>query len=228
MFIAGAVVPGHGFVPLGVTAAVDNQNDTPLDGVLDGDTNTDEIEPISLNVGPMQGTMNAPGAYFAIVSVALGLATPPEGNPERDNGVAMIHRFAPGELPPATVDLGHETFLELANGSTWSEETRTLTIDPLEGDTGVDMYRVTFDADRGRSWSVYFPTSVTQLVLPDLTDFDASFEDRTNARQIAVVCIDLQGGDDALTYGDVLPPSWPTSLDLIEVIDQFSRLEIKN
>ena len=228
LFIAGAVVPGRGFVPLGVTAAVDDANGTPFDGVLDGDTDTDEIEPISMNVGPIHGGLAAPGTYYAIVGVALGLGNVPSGQPDRENGVGFIHRLAPGELPPATIDLAYTAFYELPEGSSWNSDTRLVTIVSVD-DQDVDFYRVNFRADRDRKWSIFVPPSITEYTVPDLTGIVDDFEDRTNAKQVTVLTVDLLGdGDDAVTFADVLPPVWPTAIDLAEVVEQFSRLELKD
>lgn len=227
IFLAGAMVPGKGFVPLGITAAVDDGNGTDLDGVLDGDTETDEIDPVPMSLAPIHGGIQSPGTHYVLVSLALALSDPPGGARRRENSVGNILRVPAGEFLPATVDFAAETFPMTADGSTYNNETRTITIVPAT-DQDSDFHRVLFRARRGQAWQVHLPDGVTSYVMPNPGEAVVGFQDRTQRQDISVISVALVEGDGGLSYEDLITPGGDTFLNLVDIVSEFAILDISN
>ena len=226
IFLAGVMVPGDGFVPLGITAAVDNVSGTPLDGVLDGNIDTEELDPIPLNMAPIHSGIQSPLTQYMLVSLALGLEEPTGGGGRRENSVGNIIRVAAGEALPEQITFSQSSFPMTPDGSDYAADTRTVTIVPV-ADQNVDFYRVLFKAERGRTWQVHLPPTQTTYVVPNPPlDAVPDFQDRTHRQKISLISVAVDGGVTNLSYADLITPGGATFLDLVTVISEFSILEI--
>jgi hypothetical protein len=227
IFLAGAMVPGQGFIPLGITAAVDDADGTPADGVLDGDTETSTvIDPLPMNLAPIHGGIESPLTEYLIVAVALGLRDPPGDQPNRENTAGTILRVPAGEFLPSEVTFPNASFPEVAEGSTYDPETRTVTITPPAGDAP-DFYRLLFKSERGRIWQIHVPPTLTSVPVADLESLLGA-EDRAAGERPSVLSLYLVSeGDGAADYDELMSPTGPNFLDIVRYVDQFSVYEIR-
>jgi len=224
LFLPGAMVPGRGFIPLGITAAVDNGNGTEMDGVLDGDTETEEIDAIPLNMAPIHSGINSPSTQYVLVSLALSLEEPGDTR-RRENTVGNIIRYAPGEAIPNQVDYPQDDFPSLPEGSTYAADTRLVTINPVEGQE-IGFYRVLFKADNGRTWQVHLPPTELEYTIPNPSTEDLpGFSDRTEKLKVSIITVALQAEGD-VDYEALLTPGGATFLELVNYVTEFAILEI--
>jgi hypothetical protein len=225
LFLAGAMVPGHGFVPFGITAAVDDAEDSPEDRRLDGDPQTPEIDPVILSSAPIHSGIRSPQTRYALVSVALSLSDVSGSDVQaRENTSGLITRMEPGVPFPEVIEFDDDSFPGLAEGSTYDAETRTVTIVPNE-DFEPDFYRVLFKADQGRTWQVHLPIGVMSYELPDLTEEIDDWEDRTLEEKVSLIAVRLEEGLGA-TYAGLISTTAPNLDALIDFVDAFAVVEI--
>lgn len=224
-FLAGAFIQGHGFVPLGISAAVDGAGETPMDRELDGDPDTLELDPVVLSMAPMHSGIGGPLSQYVVVSVALPLqATTGGGGREHSSGV--ITRVPVGEPLPDELILEETDFPALPEGSTFNPTTRTVTVVPND-DFDADFYRVLFRGNRGRTWRIHFPIGVTEFIVPDPAAIaGVDFQDRTDRNKVSVLAVRLEVREPALVLNDLLALGGPNLTDLIDYVVGFALFEM--
>jgi hypothetical protein len=141
---AGAQVPGHGFVPLGMTSVTPDEAQDPL----------------SLKLAPRYGGLE--GGQYVVAAFVFGVSL--AGNAPSD----MSMRTARAETLPTDVELG--AFLDFPTGSSFrSATTSTNPQVTLSGVSGADVHRATLGDSSGQ-WRVYAPggggTQVLDLPAP--------------------------------------------------------------
>jgi hypothetical protein len=156
--LAGANAVGRGFVPLGLSAAVDapKQGETP-DGLVDVDPNTaDNQSTISFKMAPLHDGLE--GSKFFIAAMALSL----KFTSDLPSISAIITQT---DSIQSTTTLAASSFLGFAEGAAYNVATRTFTLGtPV---SGAVFYRAQFKTSQG-DWAVYFkaPASGPAFVLP--------------------------------------------------------------
>lgn len=214
LFLGGAVVPGQGFVPTGVTAALDEANpDDVADGKLDGDKTQPGDQPISLFMSPLHGGLQSQRSRYALALVALSFDQL-DGGKEATSVILSLSQ--PGEAVPREANLPRATFPAFREGSTWDAETRTATLTDAEG---VDTVRLVFDGDAGNRWIVWAHPGTTEVTLPNpdqhgFTDFEKE--------RVRVVGLDLEGA----TFDDLVATDGRDLVDVIDVTIGFAILEL--
>ena len=217
IILGGALVPGEGFVPLGITAGADKTRSVDVpDGNVDGDPTTPETpnDPLILTLAPIHGGILTPGTKYMIADVALLLGQVDGGPSELSSG--QVHIFDADALP-STLDLTAQPFAGAAENATWDATTRTLSFGAARGAT--DITRAVFKDGRDRLWIAYGggTGSYTMPAVPD------TFEDRTAAGRVTVVGVDLRDGD-GLTLQSLIGARGPALTELFEHVSSFSIL----
>lgn len=218
IFLGGALVPGEGLVPLGISGGSDVVGRGEPDGLIDGDASTDEIDPVTMSMAPIHGSINAPATRYAFVSVALMLDdTLPDAPREATSGIISV--LDAGQPLPAELTFEQSTFPQLAQGSAWDAPSRTVTL--VAPEEGFDMYRLVFRGDDDRLWIVYADGDRGDIVLPAPTE-DLVFEDRTARDRINVVGVTLRS--ESVDYGRLVEANGANLMDLFAYVEGFSIL----
>lgn len=216
--LGGALVPGEGFVPLGITGGADATGSDTADGEVDGDTSTPEKDPLAMAMAPMHGPTLSSGSRYMFAGVSL-LLDDYDGAP-REASSGLIRLLEPGAPLPSTVQLGGEGFPAFALGSAWGGADASRTLSLGEGDAGFDLLRVVFRDDQDHLWIVYAPGDTNTIAMPSVEAI-APAEDRTAADRVNVVGITLRDG----TSYDALLTADATHLgDLFTYVSGFSIL----
>jgi hypothetical protein len=217
ILLGGALVPGQGFVPLGISGGTDIIGRGTPDGVIDGDHDTPEPDPLRMSIAPIHGAIAGTGTRYAMVSVALQLKEDVPGAP-REASSGMLTLFPAGAPIPEVVEFERERFPALAEGTTWTAETRTVAIP--DGGEASDIRRLVFRGEEDRLWVVYGAGDRTTFVLPS-TEEGVAFEDRTARNRLNVVSVSLQE-EAGVDYEGLLTAEGGTLLDLFTFIEAFS------
>lgn len=174
MLVPGALVPGTGFIPLGLGAAFDE----------DGDG---KVDPVVLRSAPPHSGLSV--GRYALVAIAAslgGTALP----------TSFTARTGTWEDLPTRLELG--AFLPVPEGATWTPASRTLR---MPAAPGARLVRVVFFGDSG-AWEVYAAaaTSERTAALPAAPEGSADLAAGAAAR---IEAISLTGGGtlDALLSG---------------------------
>ncbi|HUB07921.1 MAG TPA: Ig-like domain-containing protein, partial [Myxococcales bacterium] len=167
LVLGGAIEPGFGLLPLGLSAgSIDDQNNNPSSNCETYDTGNPPkangtvvmsmapehegverdqygVIALSLDVGSLSGSSSGPTAISGLVYTAPSL---PYGS-----SVA----FSAGSFPP------------YAQAATYDVSTRTYTNDTTtSGVSAAAWMRLRFQDSQGREWITYFPTATPSFVLP--------------------------------------------------------------
>lgn len=217
IFLGGVMLPGEGFVPLGISGGTDVVGRAVADGFIDGVQNTPEIDPVNLSMATMHGSIDTPGTRYAFASVALLLGSSLPNAP-REATSAIITTLPVGAPLPSALPYGDQEFPPLATGSSWAndEGQRLLTV-TNPSDT-FDLYRIAFQGEGDRLWVVYAPGNQGTIVLP--TPPGDAFEDRLARGRVSVVGVVLEG--DSVDYGALAGANGRSFVDLFSVLRGFS------
>lgn len=215
--LGGVLVPGEGFVPLGITGGSDATASTDADGQVDGDEDTDAIDPLRMAMAPMHGPTLSPSSRYMFAAVSL-LLDDYDGAPREASSGAIVV-LEPGAALPETITFD-EGFPAFALGSAWggADGDRTLTI--AEADTSFDLYRVVFRDENDHLWIAYAPGDASTIRLPAPTE-TLAFEDRAARNRVNVVGVTLR---DDVAYSDVLTADATNLTDLFSFVSGFSIL----
>jgi hypothetical protein len=166
--IAGTILPGVGFVPLGL----DGQSDQMGSGI---------VQAFTTKMAPPHSGLEA-GDYAVLASaVRIDGGLP---------GPGSVRLFVGAEIPPA-IDLS-DGWLDSPVDATWLDGTREVGLPVLPG---ADLYRVSFAGPEG-AWHVYTPPPEGDvLAVPDVP---GAATDRTLSSTVTVDAVDLMGTPDNL------------------------------
>lgn len=172
--IAGALLPGIGFVPLGL----DGQTDENGNGI---------VQAFITKMAPAHGGLEA-GEYAVIASaVRIDGALPGPGSV----------RMYVGDSVPTSVDLS-DGWLDSPLDATWSGPNREVGLPVL---SGADLFRIAFSSPDG-AWHVYgaAPAGGGAIAIPPPP---AGLVDRTSSATVTVDAVDLEQGTDPATLFDL-------------------------
>lgn len=221
LFLGGAMVPGEGFVPLGISGGTDVLGRGTPDGFIDGNHDTPAVDPITLAMAPIHGSIAAPGTRYAFASVALTLGTrPPEAPGDATAGIITV--LPAGEPLPSTLPYGEATYPPLAVGSAWrnGDGERTLV---LEGPADAyDLFRVVFQGNGDRQWVVYAEGESAEYALPTVPEREG-FDDPAQRGRVNVVAVRLRS-PSSIDYRTILGAQGSSLLDLFVEVEGFSIL----
>jgi hypothetical protein len=221
IFLGGAIVPGDGFVPLGVSGGTDVLGRGEADGRIDGNHDTPEVDPVSLSMAPMHGSIATPHTRYAFASVALLLGDDLPGAP-REATAALFTVLDAGAPLPTVLPYGDATYPPFAFGSEWQndEGQRTMALDDVDA-SSYDFYRFVFQGRDNRNWIVLAPETTTRFSLPEVPESLAS--DPIASARVQVVAIRLRASEGA-TYEGLVEARTGSLLDLFEFVEGFSLL----
>jgi hypothetical protein len=227
LFIAGATVPGRGFVPLGITAATDDPEGTGEDGIFDGIVETpDTIDPLSLNMAPIHSGLESPWTQYTLIGMATSLENAGDENDPKQQSTGILVHLEPGEFYADLLDLADIELISPAVESTYDEDTDTLTVVTSEID--ISFYRLTLQSMRGHMWHIYLPGDDvdTPYTLPDLADetgvLDYVLE--VPAKLLAVRLTETTDLTDG--YQQIIELDEPSLMDLVNRVSEFSVVEL--
>jgi hypothetical protein len=209
LVLGGALQPVVGFVPLGLSAGVDDR--LSPDGFV-------EVPP-RIAMAPLHAGLEANSATrYALLNLALNFNDP----------IAVSGRLlflAPGEALPATVTVGD--YLDFAYGATVNVATRTIDLSGANPVPEEDMRRVTFRDAAGGSWQVYIKPGmdVTTIIDPSTVTSSATLLPYADLMQptFAVTIIDLAG---TLDFEGVVALDGQDLNRLSELTDAFSLINL--
>jgi len=213
--LGGALVPGEGFVPTGVSGATDVVGRGAADGIVDADEDEDGNQNPFISMAPIHGSINTSSTQYLFASVALTLGDVPGAPREATSG--LLTAIEPGGALPSVLEYGREAFPPIPAGSSWSNDEGERTL-ALEGN-GADwaFYRVVFRGDGDRLWVVYVPADTESVVLPEPAE---DYEDRVARGRANVVGVGFRG--DAVTYGELFEANGTNLPELFELVDRFA------
>ena len=220
--IAGAFTADGTMIPLGLNAGTDTVDAEvdPADGLADGNQNTPEIDPFNVPFAMLHSGLGGPHTRYGVAAVAAVILGKDDPRPE--GGSAILNVADPMEPLASKVEL--DDFLGFPLGSSWDPETRTLSVDALDG---ADTQRILFKGKKGAHWTVWMRgrTSYTVPVAAELLETDETIEDRAdNVRLVLVNSFDFE---ESVNLDDILNPSG-THLDLLlNVTKRVSFVDIR-
>ncbi len=174
--ISGVILPGLGFVPLGL----DGQADDMGNGI---------VPTFITKMAPPHGGLEA-GEYAvmaASVRFGMGTALPGPGSA----------RLFMGPQLPALVDMS-DGWLDSPVDATWSEVMRQVGLPLLPG---ADMYKVALSAPSGR-WHIYTPAPMSQSI--SVPSAPAGLTDRAVGASAVVDAVDLEASASVDALFDVV------------------------
>lgn len=214
--LGGALVPGQGFVPLGISGGTDTIGRGEADGVIDGDHDTDGVQPLLMSMAPIHGAIAGEGTQYMILSIAIQIeSSAPDAPREASSGIVTL--LERGASLPGVINFEQSAFPALAEGTTWDAETRTVEL-PAGGDA--DLYRLVFRGEDNRLWVVYGAPDRTTFTLP-ANDEGLAFEDRTAQNRLNVVGVTLRESS-GVDYNALLRADGGSLMDLFSFIESFS------
>ncbi|MCB9506610.1 MAG: hypothetical protein H6700_10130 [Myxococcales bacterium] len=212
--LGGALIPGEGFVPLGITGGSDDVSAASADGFVDGDLEAAGIQPLRISMAPAHGPAAAPTSQYAFAHVALMLGD--RADAPREAAAGIITRLPVGASLEGTYTTGGTDFPPIPLGTAWDAATRTLTLD---GDLAYDFVRVVFKDDVGHAWVVYAPGDATSITIPDVPATFAG-SDRAARGRLNVVGVNLVDG--APDYAGLLAVNGASFSDIFEFLSSFA------
>ena len=209
--IGGAMLPSGEFVPLGLTAGSDKVDSTDTaDGKVDGDDQTDGMQPLALAVAPLHSGVRYGAANHSLITAAVILG----GGGKKEGGSVSI--TAPGTIAKTT---SPETFLPFPIGSTYDKASATLTV---KGIDGAQFYRSTLFGDEGNQWLLVLPkeTAGKALKLPDLTQWGAAVNLAAAPKRAYVAGFELR---NPLSFEALLGPAG--LCDLVRLVKRTAFID---
>jgi hypothetical protein len=192
--VGGSLVPGLGFVPLGMAVAYDDLGGSSFDGVV---TPTDGVS--ADGVVPFEHAPAHDGLEGSAYLTWVSTLDADSRFGADDDSVSMIATFSRA-LGDGTLDLSSRVFLE-QQGGTWTGATRTFAM----SDNGVaDFYRVRFDDGGGHAWSVWYAE-------PDEGSFD--LDDLPAAASVDTSGATVNVRVEAFEFGSGYDGDAPSSYD---------------
>jgi hypothetical protein len=198
MVLAGAVVDGLGFVPLGVS------------GANAGFAGT--VATVSMSAAPIYGGLEA-GAW-AVLAVAFPFDA---GQGVFNLPTEMAVKWSRYDALPRHVAFG-EDFLAMPETAAWDAAARRLSVS-APGGTG--LVRIVLRGASGGRWVVWLPPGATEATLPRPP---AGLDDPTSAARVSVVAVGLGEGVDAPA---LFSASGPGLARLNDVMTGFSRVDVE-
>ncbi len=217
IFLGGALLPGEGFVPMGITGGTDVLGTATPDGELDGNQNTPEIDSINISMAPIHGAIDTVWTRYMFALVALQLDDNAPGPREATAG--RLVQLERGAALPTELTTESDAFPQLYVDATWAgDEARAMSFDQEDGRP--DLFRVVFQGDDGQLWIVYTAGDAPGFTLPELPSVEG-LADATLRNRVNVVALDLIS-DSGLNLDLLLTPNARNLTDPFAFIDGFS------
>jgi hypothetical protein len=216
IFLGGAIIPGEGFVPMGITGGTDVLGTATPDGRLDGDQNTAVVDPIGISMAPIHGAINTAWTQYMFALVALQLDENTAGPREATSG-RLVQLPLGSQLPERLVP-DDAAFPALFEDVTWDSDDRSASI--TSAVERPDLFRFVLQGPGGENWIVYTPGSASSFVLPAVPS-SVEVADPAGGDRVNVVAITLR--DDAdVDFESLLAANGRNLTDLFQYIDGFS------
>lgn len=216
LVIGGTIIPGQGFLPLGITAGVGHTDPATGEstGEFDGDPSTDAKDPIELTLSPMHSGLEVGGRY-SVVAAAL---SSDDSQGVRTTGI--VARYGAGDAIAPVTTLPRPQLPKLPENSSYDDASRTVTVDL--GTETPTMVRVIMSGSDNNRWVVFAPSDVTSIVLPDPNAI-AGVADRAD-KDISLSTLTVA---DAVSYDELLRFSGPRLVDLIDIVSDFTVYQVR-
>ncbi|OIP40159.1 MAG: hypothetical protein AUK47_08970 [Deltaproteobacteria bacterium CG2_30_63_29] len=217
LVIGGAVMPGQGLLPLGLTAGVAHKDlNGEYTGTYDGDPTTADVsDPIVLSMAPLHSGLEA-GSRYAVVMAALS----PNGGGNHTSGV--VARLGAGSSVPALLPMPRTELPPLPEGSTYDEATRTVRVTLGAGESPA-VVRVILAGHDGGSWVVYAPGNMSSIVLPDPANLASVYDRADNDVNLST----LSFADPAIDYSNLIDFNGRRLDSLIETVSEFTVFQLR-
>ena len=218
IILGGALMPGEGFVPMGITGGTDVLGTATPDGFVDANQNTEAIDALGISMAPIHGAIDTPFTQYMLASVALRLDDSGTGPREATSGILSVLPI--GAALPTEIEFGRAAFPQFVVDATWdgSEGVRRMELGSRE--EPVDMYRVVFQGPAGRNWVVYADGDADGFTLPTSL-FGTDLQDRAASGRVNVIALSFND-ESGVDFGSLLDADGRDLMDLFAFIEGFS------
>jgi hypothetical protein len=208
IFLGGAMVPGQGFLPTGITAALDDE-----------DTPEGQVAPVDLYMSSLHGGLQSPSARYVVAAVGLSFSQI-GGDEGRELTTILLSSGEPGQPLGAGLTPAREDFLGFEAADAYDPSSRTLTLGQR---SDLELRRVVLEGDDGTRWVIWLPGDATGAQLPELPG--EGVPDPGAQGQGRSVQVDLRPGVEA-SFDDVVSASGLQLPALIESVGALSIMEL--
>lgn len=218
IILGGAMMPGEGFVPMGITGGTDVLGTATPDGFVDADQNTPAVDALGISMAPIHGAIDTPFTQYMLASVALRLDDSAAGPREATSGILTV--LPVGAPLPTELSFERASFPQFVEGASWdgSEGVRQMNLGTR--DEEVDMYRVIFQGAGGRNWVVYASGDAGGFTLPASLP-SVELEDRAASGRVNVIALSFND-ESAVDFASLLDADGRDLMDLFAFIEGFS------
>jgi hypothetical protein len=220
IILGGALMPGEGFVPMGITGGTDVLGTATPDGFVDADQNTEAIEALGISMAPIHGAIDTPFTQYMLASVALRLDESGTGPREATSGILSV--LPVGSSLPTEVAFGREAFPQFVVDASWDGSDGVRRMELGSREEPVDMYRVVFQGPAGRNWVVYADGDADGFTLPTSLN-GTDLQDRAASGRVNVIALSFND-ESGVDFDSLLDADGRDLMDLFAFIEGFSIL----
>ncbi len=165
LVLGGAIEPGYGLLPLGLSAGtINDQNNSPSKSCKVYDGSGTASGKVVMNMAPEHGGVERDNYGVVALSLDVGAIGGSSSGKTAISGLVYTGSSMPYG---SSVTFPAGGFLPYAEHATYAPTPRTFTNDTaIAKMTNVSWMRLRFQDNLGREWITYFPTATAGFVLP--------------------------------------------------------------
>lgn len=226
LVLGGAIEPGYGLLPLGLSAGtILNSSNNPSSNCEVLDTNGNATGNVLMNVAPEHGGVERD--TYGVVALSLDVTSLSGGS---GGGAAISGLVQTASTLPygGSVTFAGASFPAYLQGATYNPNGRVFMGDTTNN-KGATWERLRFQDDLNEEWITYFAPGTTTFVLPTPPASCAGCRDRTLTTGGSLASPEAQQviANSSTTFKGFLDfTNGPVAANLVEVMTGFSAVSI--